>query len=406
MGVNLKQLSISTLLRKIEKEQLNFDTDYQRNFVWNDDQKKTLIESIFLGYDIPKIYFHPNNGKTDVVDGQQRLKTLYEFSEGKFKTSEDTSFRGDKMSNKVYTDLSEDAKDYFGETNLAIVYLEDFSDDVIRDMFWRYQMGEPLNAAEKRRSLPGNFGKIVEKLSKHKFFTLVDFDNKRYGYEDAAAKVLQQRLIGISSITPKRIEKTYRDNSDIKETSTEVKQINSAFNFLYKAFTDQNCIEKSPRLKKWSVLSLTELTCKLLEQYSKFDAYLLANAFLTLRVEVRENRSKNEEDQIPELTALNDAMRGDSPANQEYRYRKLYDRALKNMINVVPKDPKRSYTQEEKQVLLHIANYKCMNCEKQVSIEDSEADHKIPHSKGGKTTIENGQILCVTCNRLKSDKIN
>lgn len=35
-------------------------------------------------------------------------------------------------------------------------------------------------------------------------------------------------------------------------------------------------------------------------------------------------------------------------------------------------------------------------------IEQMEGDHITPWSEGGKTTLENGQILCKNCNRRKS----
>ena len=34
----------------------------------------------------------------------------------------------------------------------------------------------------------------------------------------------------------------------------------------------------------------------------------------------------------------------------------------------------------------------------------AEADHIVPYSKGGLTTLDNGQMLCRKCNRKKSDK--
>ena len=36
-------------------------------------------------------------------------------------------------------------------------------------------------------------------------------------------------------------------------------------------------------------------------------------------------------------------------------------------------------------------------------LEDMHADHKIPWSKGGHTTLENGQMLCREHNLEKSD---
>lgn len=37
------------------------------------------------------------------------------------------------------------------------------------------------------------------------------------------------------------------------------------------------------------------------------------------------------------------------------------------------------------------------------NITDMDADHILPWSKGGKTTPENCQMLCVACNRSKGD---
>lgn len=46
----------------------------------------------------------------------------------------------------------------------------------------------------------------------------------------------------------------------------------------------------------------------------------------------------------------------------------------------------------------------CKKCGKHFQLSDMEADHIIPWSKGGKTNIDNCQLLCMSCNRSKSDK--
>ncbi len=46
----------------------------------------------------------------------------------------------------------------------------------------------------------------------------------------------------------------------------------------------------------------------------------------------------------------------------------------------------------------------CTSCKKTFSIGEMEADHIIPWSKGGETSEPNCQMLCVKCNREKSDK--
>ncbi len=43
-------------------------------------------------------------------------------------------------------------------------------------------------------------------------------------------------------------------------------------------------------------------------------------------------------------------------------------------------------------------------CKKKVEYNNFHADHIIPHIRGGKTTIENGQVLCSACNLSKGAK--
>ena len=48
-----RSLDVISFLR----DKLNFQPNYQRNPVWGLQRKQALIDSIFRGYDIPKIYF-------------------------------------------------------------------------------------------------------------------------------------------------------------------------------------------------------------------------------------------------------------------------------------------------------------------------------------------------------------
>ena len=45
----------------------------------------------------------------------------------------------------------------------------------------------------------------------------------------------------------------------------------------------------------------------------------------------------------------------------------------------------------------------CKSCGEHFEIDEMEADHIIPWSKGGKTVKENCQMLCLHCNRTKSN---
>lgn len=78
--VTKKDFSIYELYRKYKKNQLILEVDFQRNEVWGPKQKCELIESILMGLPLPIFYFKQQNNSTYVVvDGKQRLSTLFDF---------------------------------------------------------------------------------------------------------------------------------------------------------------------------------------------------------------------------------------------------------------------------------------------------------------------------------------
>ena len=64
----------------------------------------------------------------------------------------------------------------------------------------------------------------------------------------------------------------------------------------------------------------------------------------------------------------------------------------------------RAFSEAMKRKAFEIQNGTCKSCEKAFDISEMEADHIIPWSKGGKTVEENCQLLCKLCNSTKSDK--
>jgi len=63
----------------------------------------------------------------------------------------------------------------------------------------------------------------------------------------------------------------------------------------------------------------------------------------------------------------------------------------------------RTFTESQKRVAYEKAKGICAKCGKHFELKEMEADHITPWSKGGKTNPENCQILCLKCNRRKSD---
>ena len=73
-------MSIGELAGLYRDGDLNISPIYQRLFRWDIDQQSALIESILLDIPIPPIYvFQDEDGKWSLIDGQQRLSTIFKF---------------------------------------------------------------------------------------------------------------------------------------------------------------------------------------------------------------------------------------------------------------------------------------------------------------------------------------
>ncbi len=73
-------MSIGELINMYKEEELEIHPEFQRFFRWSDAQKARLIESILLGIPIPPIFVAQGEGGIwDVIDGLQRLSTIFEF---------------------------------------------------------------------------------------------------------------------------------------------------------------------------------------------------------------------------------------------------------------------------------------------------------------------------------------
>ncbi len=266
-----------------EKEELKLDPPYQRmGGVWTLEKKQLFIDSILNDYDIPKIYFHKYSREKSeeygifyaVIDGRQRLETIWQFIEGDFTLSKDFDYQRDldiKMEGLSYEDI---AKEYprikikFDSYVLPVVAVETDDEDLIEDMFSRLNEAAPLNAAEKRNAFGGEMVKAIRKLSKHDFFSnYVSFSNKRYQYLEVSSrfllienslseqgKLMDTKKVYLDSLVKKLVDK--KDKVDMLLVSSE-----NLLNIMIGIFT-----KKDPLLKSQGNMVLYYLLVKLAER--------------------------------------------------------------------------------------------------------------------------------------------
>lgn len=191
-----------------ERDEINMNPDYQRmGGVWTVDKRRLLIDSILNDYDLPKIYFHELSNeeytKTGyryaVIDGRQRLESIWGFMDGDFTLSGDFEYQRDtniSLAGLSYEDIAKrhpKIRVKFDSFVLPVVTVGIEGDelDLIEDMFSRLNEAVPLNAAEKRNAIGGNLVKAIADLSNNEFFAdRVKFRNNRYQHREAAARFL------------------------------------------------------------------------------------------------------------------------------------------------------------------------------------------------------------------------
>lgn len=73
-------MSLGELASMYENGEIVLRPEYQRYFRWEPEQKSKLVESILIGLPLPSIFLaQDENGNWEVVDGMQRLSTIFDF---------------------------------------------------------------------------------------------------------------------------------------------------------------------------------------------------------------------------------------------------------------------------------------------------------------------------------------
>ena len=131
--------TISDFIEWHGKKQLILSPDFQRGSVWTVAAKVFLIDTILNDLPMPQLYFRsivdPQSQTTvrEVVDGQQRLRSILEFAAGRLRlTSKAPKFKG-----KVYDDLDVEDKERFLSYKVPVVQLLSASNADVLEVFAR-----------------------------------------------------------------------------------------------------------------------------------------------------------------------------------------------------------------------------------------------------------------------------
>lgn len=186
------QLLVQKYADNLEKDSNElYVPEYQREFVWDEERQSKFIESIILGLPIPLIFAAEHqNGRLEIVDGSQRIRTLNAFLCDELELShlhKLTTLNGVKFSN-----FSEARQRKIKNTALRMIVLsEETTEEVRNDIFERINRGsESLMDMEKRKGIyRGNFNDFIyAECAKNETFRkltpLSSFVEKRQEHEE------------------------------------------------------------------------------------------------------------------------------------------------------------------------------------------------------------------------------
>jgi Protein of unknown function DUF262. len=183
--------ALSWFYGEYRKDALQLSPKYQRNPIWSIGQKCFLIDSVISGCPLPQVYINIKTegaAKTrrtvyEVVDGQQRLRSIIEFMNDEWALIKMTpnSYPVSEVYTpyigKKYSELPNLLQETIWNYPLAVQELRGWDDAQIRALFRRLNyVVEKLNAQELRHSQYfGEFVNAVEKLAKDRFWDDVGF---------------------------------------------------------------------------------------------------------------------------------------------------------------------------------------------------------------------------------------
>jgi Protein of unknown function DUF262 len=132
--------SIQDFVEWDKQNALVLNPAFQRRAVWNDKAKSFLIDTILRGKPIPKVFMRQQiNASTkssirEVVDGQQRLRTILSYIKDGFKVSK---AQNDEYGGLYFSQLPEAAITQFLSYEIAADLLTNLPDKEILDIFGR-----------------------------------------------------------------------------------------------------------------------------------------------------------------------------------------------------------------------------------------------------------------------------
>lgn len=411
-----KDSDIDGLYRQYEKGRLIIQPNYQRKYVWDAKKASLLIESILINIPIPIIYLAATkDGKINVIDGQQRLTSIFCFIKGKFPDGKEFKLTGLQVLTDLkgmrFTDLEEELQNKLLDYSVrTITFSSDSDPDLQYEIFARLNTGSvALNPQELRNCVyRGEFNEFIKKLASDKeYLALLGLTEPHKRMTDVElvlrfVSFYKKTYINYKSPIKIFLNDTMRENeyiSDIDKTKIE-----NAFKTAVTNLTSllgENSFRRFKLEKQngyvWEKSRLNvALFDIMMDSMARIDTSVLMRHLDAVREAYIDLMVSNQD-------FIDSIMINTSDTSVVNKRFKIWNRVIDEIIQDDKADT-RCFTKEFKQKLYDV-NPTCTICGQHISsIDDSAVDHIEQYWMGGKTIPENARLTHRYCNWSRARK--
>ena len=400
--------SILYLCELIKKRKLILNPEYQRNYILSKKEASKYVESVLLCYIIPQIQlFEEKNGLLETIDGQQRLTSLYKYINNEYCLSGLEVEKG--LNGLFYKDLPIELQDKFNNYSIFVSTTKHNDDYNYKFMvFQRLNSGStPLVPQEVRNCIyTGNALDLVFNITKNSyvlnFFESIGMNNERHAITEFVSRLLAISIYysNLSIKINNDIDKFLEDGMNMPLEDSEIykNKFIKIIRLIKEHIGIKSFKSESNRISKANIEAV------FINLFNFFKCEDVINNSNQISSQIR-NLINNDEDFLDK-----ESLMSNSKQSVIYKSQRV-NKIITNVIRNKTLDEKRFFSKEDKialwgNELLEKEKVICKICDNKIhTLNDCEVDHIYPWSKGGKTTIENGQLVHSFCNKSKNNKI-
>lgn len=339
---------------------LDIRPPYQREFVYKEAQRNAVIDTVMKGFPLNVMYWvKREDERFEVLDGQQRTISICQYIKGDF-----------SLNYRYFHNLEKNEQQQILDYELTVYQCEGTDSEKLAWFKTINIAGEKLTDQELRNAVYAGAW-----------------------LSDAKRKFSKTGCVAVS------LGEKYVKGSAIRQEILE-----TALSWIYPTENDKQG-EPHKSIESYMALHQKEEHATKLWRYFENVINWTKIIFPNYRKEMKGldwglfyNQFK-EEDLNPTAleTEIKTLMEDDEVSNKKGIYAYVLTNEERH-LNL------RTFSDKDKRILFEKQNGVCPRCEKTFEIAKMEADHIIPWSKGGKTDLSNGQMLCKQCNNKKSDR--